>query len=80
MNLEKKLLRITNIIFEKGKVPSDFTKAIIEPLYKKDDKNEFGNYRGISLVFGGSKLLSMMIFFRLIDVVDKFWREETVWS
>ena len=35
-----------------------------------------GNYRGISLVSVGSKLLSNMILFRLRDAVDKVLREE----
>ena len=39
-----------NMIFENGAVSSDFRKALIKPLYKKDEKSEFGNYRGISLI------------------------------
>jgi hypothetical protein len=47
-----------NMIFEEGEVPSDFRKILIKLLYKKDDKSECGNYRGISLISLGSKLLS----------------------
>ena len=46
-----------NMIFEKGKVPKNFRKTLIKPLYKKGDKSDCGNYRGISLVSVGSKLL-----------------------
>ena len=65
-----------NIIFEKGKVPNDLRKTLIKPLYKKGDKSEYGNYRGINLVSEGSKLLSNMILFRMRDAVDKVLKEE----
>ena len=45
-----------------------------ETLYKKGDKSEHGNGRGISLISLGSKLLSMMILFR--HNVEKVLREE----
>ena len=65
-----------NMIFEKGEVPNDFRKTLIKPLCKKGDKSECRNYRGISLVSVGSKLLSNMILFRLRHAVDKVLREE----
>ena len=74
--VRNKLLKIMNMIFEKGEVPKDFRKTLIKPLYKKSDKSECRNYRGISLVSVGSKLLSNMILFRLRDAVDNVLREE----
>ena len=74
--VRNKLLKIMKMIFEKGEVPNDFRKTLIKPLYKKGDKNECRNYRGISLVSVGSKLLSNMILFRLKDAVDKVLRKE----
>ena len=71
-----KLLKILNVIFEKGEVPNDFRKMLTKPLYKKGDKNKCGNYRGISLVSLGSKLRLNMILFVLRDAVDKVVREE----
>ena len=64
------------MIFEKGEVPNDFKKTLIKPLYKKGDKNECVNYRGINLVSVGSKLLSNTILFRLRAAVDEVLREE----
>ena len=64
------------MIFEKGEVPSDFRKTLIKLLYKKGDKSESRNYRGISLVSADSKSHSNMILFRLSDAVDKVLREE----
>ena len=59
-----------NMILEKGEVPSDFRRTLIKPLSKKGDKSECGNYRGISLVSVRSKLISMMILFRLRDAAE----------
>ena len=59
------------MIFEKGEVPSNFRKTIVKPLYKKGDKSECGNYRGIRLVSVSIKLISNMMLFRLRDDVNK---------
>ena len=69
--VRNKLLKIMNMIFEKGEVPNDFVKTLIKPLYKKDDKSESLNNRGICLVSVGSMML-----FRLRDAVDKVLKEE----
>ena len=74
--VRNKLLKIMNMIFEKGEAPNDFRKTLIKPLYKKGDKSECCNYQGINLVSVGSKLLSNMILTRLRDAVDKVLREE----
>ena len=54
--------QLFNVIFEKGEVNKDIRKTLIKPVYKKGGKSECHNYRGISLVSLGSKLLSNMIF------------------
>ena len=74
--VSSKFMKIMNLIFEKGQVPSDFRKTLIKQLHDKSDESECDNYQGISLVSVGSKLQSNMILFRLRDVVDKVLREE----
>ena len=66
-----------NMVFEKGEVPNDFSKTLIKPLYKKGDKTECRNYRGISLVSVGSKILSIVLLLRLRNAVDKILREDS---
>ena len=61
--VRNKLLKIMKMIFEKGKVPNDFRKILIKPLYKKGDKSECCNYRRINLVSVCSKVLNNMILF-----------------
>ena len=65
-----------NIIFQKGEVPGNLSKTLIKPLYKKGDESVCGNYRGMSLVFAGTILLSNIILFRLRDAADKVFRKE----
>jgi len=36
-------------IWNKEKLPEGWKESIIEPIYKKDDKTDCSNYRGISL-------------------------------
>ena len=61
--VRNKLLKIMKRIFEKREVSNEFRKPLIKPLYKRSDKSECRNYRGISLVSVGSQLFSNMIFF-----------------
>ena len=45
------LTRVIVVCFKEGRVPKDWMKAIIIPIYKgKVDKGECKNYRGISLL------------------------------
>jgi len=64
------------MIFERGIVPGDFREKLIKLLYKKCEKSEFNNYRGISLVSVRSKLLILIVLTRLRDDVDQVLREE----
>ena len=50
--------------FEKEEVPRYHRETLIKPLYKKDNKSEYGNYRGLSMISVDSKLIDMMILFR----------------
>ena len=43
-DVRNKLMKIMNMIFEKGEVPNDFRKTLRKPLYKKGDKSECRNY------------------------------------
>ena len=51
-------------------------KKLMKTLYKRGVKSECSDYRGISLVSVGSKLLSMMILLRLRNTIDNVLKEE----
>ena len=74
--VRNQLLKIIDLIFLKKGKYLIFRKNLMKPLYKKGDKSEYRNYRGVSLVSVGSKLPSNMILFRLRDAVDKVIRVE----
>lgn len=60
-----KLLGMINEIFNYCKVPEEWCKIIVNPIYKKGDKNDPGNYRPISLVPTGLKLVTSILSSRL---------------
>ena len=41
---------LCNKIYQEEQCPADWGKAVIVPLFKKGDKKECNNYRGISLL------------------------------
>lgn len=59
------LLKLFNKILQTGDFPESWVTAIIIPLYKKGDKNDCGNYRGISLLCVLSKIFMGVISKRL---------------
>ena len=44
------LVKLFNVVWERGVVPRDWTSGIIVPIHKKGSKLECTNYRGISLL------------------------------
>ena len=55
--------------FERGVVPEDWRSAVILPLYKsKGERNEFKNYRGISLLSVVGKIYVGILVYRVCKV------------
>ena len=64
------LLRLFNCCFETGRVPGDWCRACIVPLYKgKGDRCECSNSRGISLLSVVRKLFGIVLNGRISDGV-----------
>lgn len=61
------LVTLFNILFTNGIYPNNWTESVILPLFKKGDKNNTHNYRGISLSDVISKLYSSVINKRLTE-------------
>ena len=59
------LHRLIILIWRQGKVPQQWKDAVITVLYKKGDKTECGNYRGISLVSHAGNVLFKVVARRL---------------
>ena len=52
-------------IWNKEELPEEWKESIIAPIYKKGDKTDCSNYRGISLLPTLYKILSNMLLSRL---------------
>jgi len=58
------IVKVTNSIFNKEELPEQWKQLIIVPVYKKGDKMDCRNYRGISLLSTTYKILSIFLLAR----------------
>jgi hypothetical protein len=56
---------LTITIWNKEELPEEWKESFIVPIYKKGDKTECSNYRGISLLLTMYKILSHILLSRL---------------
>ena len=68
----KPLCNIFNLCFQLGIVPADCKLSKVIPIYKSGPKDEFSNYRPISLLTCFSKILEKCINARLLKFLTKF--------
>ena len=66
------LVELFNFILESGVFPSEWTSAVIIPLFKKGDRRDANNYRGISLLNTLGKIFTSILNRRLCK-----WSEST---
>ena len=62
---KRELFRVTRLIWDTEVVPPDFVLGVFLMLHKKNDKNNFSNYRAICLLCHCYKLLLAIIACRL---------------
>lgn len=58
---KKILLKIYNMIWNIEQIPNDWQKALIVPIYKKGDRYDCNNYRGITLLCVGMKIYEQIL-------------------
>jgi len=63
--------KLTISIWNKEELPEEWKGSIIVPIHKKGDKTDFNNCRGISLLPTTYKILSNILFSRLIPYSEK---------
>jgi hypothetical protein len=63
--------KLINSILSKKQLPDEWKESIILPNYKKGDKTECSNYRGISLLQTTYKVLSNILLSRLTPYAEK---------
>ena len=69
------LHHLCNKIWKNGEFPDDWGKAIITPIYKKKDKLDCGNYRGISLLSHSGKSVTTIIQRRMLKRAEEIISE-----
>ena len=67
----KQIRMIMNNALNSGNVESILKDVRIKVLFKKGDKKDMNNYRGISLISHGGKLLERLIQNRLYEYVEE---------
>jgi hypothetical protein len=63
--------RLICSIWNKEELPQQWQESIIVPIYKKGDKTDCNNYRGISLLSTAYKILSNILLARLTPYVNE---------
>jgi hypothetical protein len=63
-------------IWRSERIPNEWNKSIICPIYKKGDKSECSNYRGISLLKTAYKILATVINTRLTTCAEDLLSQE----
>ncbi|MCG7877024.1 MAG: reverse transcriptase family protein, partial [Candidatus Thiodiazotropha endolucinida] len=66
------LFNLFNKIFEIGYFPENWAEGFIIPVFKKGDKNDVSNYRGITLLSTVSKLFTRVLNNRLNDWAEQY--------
>ena len=67
--------KIFNKILEQTKTPSDFTKMIVTPVFKKGDKLLRENYRAITLLSIPGKVFLTILLKKMPESIDNRLRE-----
>ncbi|KAL2088694.1 hypothetical protein ACEWY4_015593 [Coilia grayii] len=62
-------------IWEKEKIPAELRDALIITIFKKGDKADCGNYRGISLLSSTGKILARILSNRLLPLSEEILPE-----
>jgi len=66
------LSEIVNLSLCTGVVPDKMKTAKVIPLFKSGDNNVYKNYRPVSVLPSLSKIIVKMVYYRLIDYINKF--------
>lgn len=64
------LAKICNLAWKEAKIPEDWKVGVVVPIFKKGDKRECNNYRGITLLSIASKVYERILETKLTREID----------
>ena len=64
------LVRLLNLVFEAGEVPSDWNEVLVSPVFKRGDRADVTNYRPISVGDSLEKLYATVLNARLVGWLE----------
>ena len=70
-----KITEISQLVYEKGIAPTQWTSSIIIPLPKKENLELMTNYRGISLMSIAAKVFNRVLLSRIRGPIDGLLRK-----
>jgi exonuclease III len=70
------LTRVIQVAWNSGKAPGDWQTGVVIPIFKKGDRKECTNYRGISLLSLPGKVYAKVLEGRCREIVDSKIQEE----
>jgi len=69
--IRSEIHKLINSVWNKEELPEEWKESIIVPVYKKGDKRDCSNYRGISLLPTTYKILSNILLSRLTPYAEE---------
>jgi hypothetical protein len=71
VEIKVRFLHIINIFRNMHKIPDDWTRGVICLIFKKGNRRDFNNYRGISLLNVAYKVYAKIITRRL-NIINEY--------
>jgi sorting nexin-29 len=68
--LNKKIHKLIVKIWKQEKIPNEWSEGILCPIYKKRDRKQCNNYRGISLLNIIYKIVAIILYNRLSKIIE----------
>ena len=69
LTLKKKLFQLRVKIWKQEKTPYEWSECILCPIYKKGDRKQCNNYRGISLLNITYKIFAICLYNQLSKII-----------
>jgi hypothetical protein len=79
INICSEIRKLMNSIWNKEELPEQWKESIIVPVYKKGDKTDCSNYRGVSLLSTAYKILPNILLSRLTPYAEEIIWGSSVW-